>query len=103
MRSPKLSTDELQDREYLTPQQVARILGRSRAFWAQAFDSGQVNGYTQRSPGGRKYRYLKVSSARALIEQFELEEQMNRKSKQDKRVSGNALKRFSQRISGETL
>lgn len=69
MADNKVTTEDLVYREYWTPQQTARVLGRGQAFWRLAFDQGLIDGYVENLNGaGRKYRYLRADSARALLE-----------------------------------
>ena len=74
---PKVSTAELRDREYWTPEQAARVLGRGADFWRQAFHRGDVDGY----PVPRKVRrkgelldgeavHIFASSARAYLQRL---------------------------------
>lgn len=56
------SIDELRVREYWTPPEAARVLGRGCAYWRAAFDSGAVAGYRD----GRT-RHLQAASARAHL------------------------------------
>ncbi len=65
----RIKTEELRHREFWTPQQAARVLGRGQSFWRLAFDQGLVDGYIEGANGaGRQYRYLRADSARALLE-----------------------------------
>jgi hypothetical protein len=61
-RQPRLSTEELRTREFWTPTQCARVLGRGADYWRQAYEGGNVEGYDD---GGR--RYLNAASARAHL------------------------------------
>jgi len=65
----RIATEDLAHREYWTPQQAARVLGRGQAFWRLAFDQGLIDGYVENlNAAGRQYRYLRADSARALLE-----------------------------------
>lgn len=64
----KVPAADLRHREYWTPTQAARVLGRGKSFWRDAFDRGLIEGYTESANGsGRLYRYLSADSARALL------------------------------------
>ena len=63
---PKVETADLAAREYWTPEQAARILGRGAQFWRRLYDAGTVRGYDVAGER-RKQRYLLAASARAHL------------------------------------
>lgn len=63
---PKVETADLAAREYWTPEQAARILGRGAQFWRRLYDAGTVTGYDVTGEK-RKQRYLLAASARAHL------------------------------------
>lgn len=58
------TTAELVHREYWTPDEAARVLGRSSGFWRNAFDTQLVTGYRD---GERGNRNIAAASARAYL------------------------------------
>jgi len=60
----------LPDREYWTPPQAAKVLGRSDVFWRKALDMFCVKGYTSKMPDGRNYRWIHAGSARQYLERL---------------------------------
>lgn len=63
---PKVATAELRDREYWTPEQAARVLGRGADFWRRAFDGNKVDGYATKT-NQRTTRYILAESARGYL------------------------------------
>lgn len=72
MDTPKVPIAELRDREYWTPEQTAKVLGRGKVFWCQLFDAGTIRGHrfggkrTDDKPNGVN-RYIEAASARAYL------------------------------------
>lgn len=66
----RVPIDELKHREYWTPQEAARVLGRGRDFWAAAFDDPDtvVTGYTENTNRRGPTRYLLAETCRAHLE-----------------------------------
>jgi hypothetical protein len=64
--NPRTSIEVLRHREYWTPAQASRVLGRSAHFWREAFDRKWVEGY--RGSGYQQRRYIRSESARAFLE-----------------------------------
>ena len=58
-----MTISELKSREYWTPEEASRVLGRGRGFWRNAFDLARVQGYRC----GRA-RHLNAESARAYLQ-----------------------------------
>jgi len=93
----------LRSREYWTPRQAARVLGRSNAFWQAAFDQQLVEGYSQKSPGGRRYRYLSAQSCRSYLDRLSNEERAKKPPRPDPPKpfpAPTAVRNFHQEIEG---
>ena len=63
----KVTTSDLAAREYWTPAQAARVLGRGAWFWRRLFDAEAVGGYPMTGRDGKKRRYIEAASARAYL------------------------------------
>ncbi len=57
-----MTTADLVHREYWTPGEAARVMGRGADFWRHAFDRGSVTGYAD-----GKRRYICAQSARDFL------------------------------------
>jgi hypothetical protein len=62
-----VATSDLHGREFWTPAQCARVLGRGADYWRIAYDNGDVEGYDEVMAGKRR-RYLSSASARGHLQ-----------------------------------
>ena len=102
MRRRSLPTEVLRSREYWTPRQAGRILGRGTAFWQSVFDQQLVEGYSQKSPGGRRYRYLSAQSCRDYLDRLSDEERAKKPPRPNSKPfpAPTAVHKFHQEIEG---
>jgi hypothetical protein len=66
-RGPRVATSDLHGREFWTPAQCARVLGRGADYWRIAYDNGDVEGYDEVMARKRR-RYLSSASARGHLQ-----------------------------------
>lgn len=64
----RVSVADLKEREYWTPGEAAKVLGRGARYWVSKFDQQVVSGYQTET--GR--RYLEANSARAHLRDLSL-------------------------------
>jgi hypothetical protein len=67
-REHRVEIHELTAREYWSPHDAARVLGRGPDFWRIAYDNADVEGYDE-YVGGKRRRYLMAASARAYLQE----------------------------------
>lgn len=65
---------EVVNREYWTPQQAALVLGRGRDFWIERYRNGNVRGYENKTPTGKRFTYLRADSCRDYLTNLENQE-----------------------------
>lgn len=63
----RIATADLAHREYWSPAECARVLGRGADWWAEAYDAGRVTGYAEPKQNGKR-RYIRAASARAYLD-----------------------------------
>lgn len=62
---PWLPIEELRHREYWTPGEVARVLGRTPAYWVALFERGALRGYVE-----NRHRRIEAASAREYLREL---------------------------------